>query len=112
MTARKRAVATTDDPVFEEAWALYPRCPNNSKLAAKRQWEARVKQGEDPQVMLAGVVSYARYIQRTGAWVKHAATFFGINKHYLNSYDEPQAPEPESEAETGLLAFNQQEPMV
>lgn len=79
------------DDLFEQAWAAYPeREGGNSKAAARRQWDARVKAGEDPEVMLAGTKRYAEYCaatNREARFVKMASTFFGRDKHYLEQYE-------------------------
>lgn len=79
---------------FEEAWGVYPKRPNNSKAKARKAWDARVKAGEDPAVMLAGVHAYAAYVERERMepkFIKQAATFFGPDTPYADDY----APPPE-----------------
>ena len=88
---RPKPVVIEDDPRFDEFWAAYPQRPNNPKGKARRAWAARVKEGEDPEVMLAGARAYADYVKREGTepqFVKHAATFLGPDKHYLDDYAE------------------------
>jgi uncharacterized protein YdaU (DUF1376 family) len=83
-------VSKQDDPIFEEAWAAYPKRPNNSKTAALKAWTARVKNGVDPADMILGVKRYAKYCEamRTEPnFIKQAATFFGPDQHYLNDFD-------------------------
>lgn len=78
----------TDDS-FGEAWALYPRRPNNSRAAALRAWEARVEAGEDPAAMLDGTRRYAAYIAATSTkpqFVKLGSTFYGPDQHYRNDF--------------------------
>jgi hypothetical protein len=77
---------------FEDAWAVYPkRTGSNSKRAAFKAWTARMKTGETAQSMLDGVLRYAAFIQATGKggteYVKQAATFFGPDKHFLESWE-------------------------
>lgn len=87
----KKGILTTssDFSVFEEAWAIYPRRPNNSKADARRAWQARVRSGEDQVAMLEGVRRYAEYVQVKGTepeFVKLASTFFGPGQHWLNDF--------------------------
>lgn len=75
--------------VFSEAWSLYPKRPNNSRSAALKAWEARIRAGCDPQAMLAGVRAYAAFVAREGTapkYIKQAATFFGPGKHFEADY--------------------------
>lgn len=75
---------------FESAWGLYPRRPGASKADSYKSWNARVKEGVDPQLMIDGVVRYARYcnLSQTGQqFIKQPATFFGIGEHYLSRWD-------------------------
>ncbi|ACG60326.1 gp04 putative replication protein [Iodobacter phage PhiPLPE] len=83
-------VSKKDDPIFEEAWAVYPKRPNNSKAAALKAWTARVKNGADPADMILGVKRYAKYceVMRTEPnFIKQASTFFGPDQHYLSEFD-------------------------
>jgi hypothetical protein len=78
-----------DDQAFEDAWAAYPKRPNNSKAAARRAWEARRRAGERAEVMAAGIQRYAAYVEAEGIeprFVKMAATFLGPDQHYLNDF--------------------------
>lgn len=80
---------TTD---FEEAFAAYPkRVGGNPKRAAFKAWNARIKAGDKPQDMLDGVLRYAAFCVATGKvgtqFVKQAASFFGPEKHYLDSWE-------------------------
>jgi len=80
--------------VFDEAWAAYPKRPNNSRADAWRAWQARVRAGADPAAMLAGVQAYASYVEREHTepqYVKRAATFFGPGEHWLADYAPPPA---------------------
>ena len=90
-----------------EAWAAYPKRPNNSKAEAWRAWQARLKAGEQPGVMLQGITAYAALVQREGTeprYVKHAATFLGPDRHYLNDFGQDEPAEPELEYADQILA--------
>ena len=82
---------------FEKAWQAYPkRAGGNSKAAAFKAWNARLKDGVKPEVMLAGVKRYAAYARATGSagtqYVKQAASFFGPDRHFEESWQAPSAP--------------------
>ena len=82
---------------FDQAWQAYPkRAGGNSKAAAFKAWKARLKDGVKPEDMLAGVKRYAAYARATGSigtqFVKQAATFFGPDRHFEESWQAPSAP--------------------
>lgn len=84
-------------PEFETAWQAYPkRAGGNSKSGAWKAWKARLKDGVKPDDMLAGVKRYAAYARATGSvgtqYVKQAATFFGPDRHFEESWKAPSAP--------------------
>ncbi|EOX8475822.1 hypothetical protein AIT72_003985 [Salmonella enterica subsp. arizonae] len=79
--------STDYSPAFEEAWQVYPkRSGGNNKLSAFKAWNARIKQGVQPETMLEGVKRYAAFMASEGkigtSFVKQAATFFGPDKHF------------------------------
>lgn len=79
---------------FEQAWQAYPkRAGGNSKAAAWKAWRARIKDGVNTEAMLAGVNRYAGYVRATGSagtqYVKQAATFFGPDRHFEESWQAP-----------------------
>ena len=82
--------------LFDEAWLAYPkRSGGNSRRNALIAWNARIKQGCDPEAMLAGVKRYARWCAASGClntkFIKQASTFFGPGEHWLDDYDVPAA---------------------
>lgn len=82
---------------FETAWQAYPkRAGGNPKSAAFKAWKARLKDGVTPEAMLAGVKRYVAYCRATGntgtQYVKQAATFFGPDRHFEESWQTPSAP--------------------
>ena len=84
-----------DDPEFDTAWSLYPeRAGDNPKEKARTAWLARRKEGIEPAEMIAGVKRYAAYIHAVGSegtkYVKHAATFFGPDKHWQEEWAVPR----------------------
>ncbi|KTH61718.1 helix-turn-helix domain-containing protein [Enterobacter hormaechei] len=79
---------------FDQAWQAYPkRAGGNSKAAAWKAWKARIKDGVNTDAMLAGVNRYAGYVRATGSagtqYVKQAATFFGPDRHFEESWQAP-----------------------
>ncbi|WP_116341461.1 hypothetical protein [Enterobacter cloacae] len=90
----KMKSSTDYSPAFEEAWRAYPkRAGGNSKAAAWKAWKARIKDGVNTEAMLAGVNRYAGYVRATGnagtQYVKQAATFFGPDRHFEESWQAP-----------------------
>lgn len=82
---------------FEQAWQAYPkRAGGNSKAAAWKAWRARIKDGVTTEAMLDGVNRYAGYVRATGSagtqYVKQAATFFGPDRHFEESWQAPSGP--------------------
>jgi hypothetical protein len=91
---RKPSCAKTNGEytaAFEEAWAKYPRRPNNNKQQAFRAWKAQLNKGVTEAEMIAGVERYARHIRSAGKegseYVKLAATFFGPNDHFRLAWE-------------------------
>ncbi len=96
-SAPARSAKQDYSPEFETAWQAYPkRAGGNSKAAAFKAWKTRLKEGVKPEVMLAGVKRYAAYARATGSvgsqYVKQAASFFGPDRHFEESWQTPSAP--------------------
>jgi len=98
------AAAPFDDD-FERAWSLYPkRAGGNSKAAARKAWNARLKAGVSADDMIDGVERYAAFCHATGRtgtqFVRQAATFFGPDLHFEERFDIPaNAAKPQTNAE-------------
>ena len=95
-SAPARSAKQDYSPEFETAWQAYPkRAGGNSKAAAWKAWKGRLKDGVKPEAMLAGVKRYAVYARATGSigtqFVKQAATFFGPDRHFEESWQAPSA---------------------
>jgi hypothetical protein len=89
LEAEAEAEAEAEHTAFEEAWALYPKRPNNSKASARRSWQARIKAGVPPVVMVEGARRYAAFVlaeKTEPKFIKMASTFFGPDEHYLSDY--------------------------
>ncbi|EPY4930590.1 helix-turn-helix domain-containing protein [Klebsiella pneumoniae] len=96
-SASVRSAKQDYSPEFETAWQAYPkRAGGNSKSGAFKAWKARLKDGVKPEDMLAGVKRYAAYTRATGSvgtqYVKQAASFFGPDRHFEESWQVPSAP--------------------
>ncbi|MCA8407978.1 hypothetical protein LGN09_24020 [Burkholderia cenocepacia] len=86
-TADASAKRDVVDEKFDEAWRQYPkREGSNSKQAAQRAWNARIREGIDPDMLVAAVVTYAAAMKAAGnigtPYVKQASTFFGRDRHF------------------------------
>lgn len=93
-TGKKPAVRQEYSLDFELIWQEYPkRAGGNPKGTAFKHWKARLAEGTTPQVMLDGVRRYAAFIRATGKlgteYVKQAATFFGTDRHFEESWTLP-----------------------
>lgn len=76
-------------PEFQAAWDSYPRRTGQSKSEAFKAWKARIQDGTTPEQMQAGTARYAAYCEANhteARFVKHAATFFGPDRHFLNDW--------------------------
>lgn len=76
---------------FEKAWKSYPRrLGDNPKRKALKAWSARLREGHSADELRAGVERYAEFCRTTGKLgtetVKHAATFFGPDKAFLQPW--------------------------
>jgi hypothetical protein len=77
------------EQIFNEAWAIYPKRPNNNRQSALKAWMARAREGCDLAAMLEGTRAYARYVEHRKTepeFIKMAATFYGPNRHWENDY--------------------------
>lgn len=70
---------------FERFWSAYPR--HEDKQDALKAWRKRVKEGVDPDAMIAAAAAYARQLRAKGKgsdFVKLGATF--LNKGSYENY--------------------------
>jgi hypothetical protein len=82
---------------FETAWSLYPRRPNNNKLAAWSAWQARLRAGAAVIDMIDGVKRYQVFCKARAAcernfapeYIQHAATFFGPKEPFRLEWSPP-----------------------
>ncbi len=91
----KMKAADAADALFERFIKAYPkRAGNDPKKPARKTWDARIKQGVDPEVMIAGVERYARFCDatdKTGTeYVKQAKSWLSPDyEGWLQSWDPP-----------------------
>lgn len=90
----KKASKTQFSDDFESAWKAYPkRAGGNNKQTAWKAWSARIREGVSAADMHSGVQRYAAFIAATGKtsteYVKQAATFFGPDRHFSDSWTAP-----------------------
>jgi hypothetical protein len=87
------------DPHFEKFWAVYPR--KVEKQRAYRCWKIRIREGLSEGLTTEGLVgdlvnaaaNYAAECRRQGTqqrYIKHAATFLGPDKPYLDWINAPR----------------------
>jgi uncharacterized protein YdaU (DUF1376 family) len=77
---------------FEMAWAAYPKRSNANKKETFKAWNARVRQGADPLVMMQGAARYKLYceaMKTQDQYIKQPKTFFGPDEHYLEEWAVP-----------------------
>lgn len=73
---------------FELLWTAYPSRGDaeNSKVAAFRCYQARIREGLAPEFLLACVKGYAEAMRQKGKigteFIKLASTFLGRDRHY------------------------------
>ena len=108
-SAPARSVRQEYSPEFEQAWQEYPkRAGGNSKSAAFKAWKARIREGIKPETMLDGVKRYAAWVRATGntgtQFVKQAATFFGPDRHFDDTWQQPAAPGGGRQRQVDVLA--------
>lgn len=99
---------------FEAAWQAYPkRAGGNPKNSAFKAWKARLKDGVNPEAMLAGVKRYAAYVTATGStgtqFVKQASTFFGPDLHFEEDWLAPATPGGGRRNSLPVSGFGQQD---
>lgn len=82
---KRKNKSPSADIEFELMWTEYPKRPGANKSGTLKNWNARLKDGADPQAMIEGVKSYANYCRLNRIepnFIKQPVTFFGTGKHY------------------------------
>ena len=88
--------ARESDERFEMFWGYYPkRSRTNNKQAANRQWDARLKEGVDLELLIKQVINYQKHCESAGIintpYVMMASTFLGRDKHYEENWEVENA---------------------
>ncbi|WP_162617853.1 replication protein [Salinicola halophilus] len=91
---------------FEALWAEYPkRGGSNPKRSAFNAWQARRREGDSLETMLAGVQRYATHCRAKGnehtEFVMQAQRFLGTNREFENEWQAPAAP-PRADGRLGM----------
>ncbi len=92
----KIKAADAADALFERFIKAYPkRAGNDPKKPARKAWDARIKQGVDPEVMIAAAERYSRFCDATDKtrteFVKQSQTWLSPNgEGWLSSWDLPR----------------------
>jgi hypothetical protein len=86
---------------FEAFWKDYPkRTGGNPKQAALRAWNARIREGADPDAIVQGRNRYIAYLRADGRigtkYVLQAVTFLGPDCRWLDEW----TPEPRTGKQT------------
>lgn len=82
---------TAKNSGFEAVWTIYPR--KKDKAAARKAYDARLRDGWSPDELLSAVKAYAaecRREKRDEKYTKHGATFFGAStpfSDYIPKHD-------------------------
>ena len=82
---------------FEQTWQVYPR--KVEKAAARKAYDARLRDGWSPDELLAAATEYAalcRKEKREQRFIKHASVFFGISTPFAD-YLPRASPEEEED---------------
>lgn len=86
---------------FETAWNVYPR--KKDKGAARKAYEARLRDGWTPDELLTAVQAYAdecRKERREEKYIKHGSTFFGVSTPFI---DYVNKAEPRNDDLKGVI---------
>ena len=79
-------------PDFDTLWAMWPS-GRGTKMAAYRQYLARIKEGHTHGEMMTGAMRYIAFCRATQSefpkYVKMAETFFGRDLHFTESWKIP-----------------------
>lgn len=71
----------------QKAWDLYPptKIGRNNRKLFREQWEKRIKEGEDPNIIIKGIGAYAQERKEEDSqFTKGIQVFIGHDRHYLN----------------------------
>ena len=92
------------DLEFDEVWAIKVWRVGSNKTLTKKEWRARLTEGDSVSNLLAGAKSYAAYCTATqNKFLYKAENFFGKDKHYLTEWAIPADCKPISNGLTGFV---------
>lgn len=86
---------------FETVWSIYPR--KKDKAAARKAYEARLRDGWTPDELLTAAQAYAdecRKERREEKYIKHGSTFFGASTPFV---DYVNKAEPRNDDLKGVI---------
>lgn len=89
-TPRKKEKHTYSEE-FEEFWFAYPR--KEDKGMAYKQWNARLKDGYSPDVMLTAAKHYASVLKKRGTeteYIKLPKTFISSSLTFIEFAEKPK----------------------
>ena len=82
------------DSKFQAIWKDYPKGHGGNKAKAYIAYQKRLSETKRPLELMvnihAAVIKYSDFIKATGQSIKHPATFFGPERHYLNDFTPPK----------------------
>lgn len=74
-------------PEFEAFWQAYPPDGRQEKVKAFRAWERRLREGNTPEIIAAGLQRYTAHFTASGQTrAKWAATFLGPELPFLEQW--------------------------
>lgn len=91
---KKSSKADLVESKFNEFWVLYPR--KEGKTDALRCFKARLKEGHNPDIIITATKNYIELCKQNRTetkFIKHASTFIGSSKWFLDYLSEPQIEE-------------------
>jgi hypothetical protein len=96
-----------DPKAFERFWAAYPSRPDNPKAAARQVFERRVREGADPEVIVAAAGRYRAFVasrKLDSIYIPHARTW--LSQRRWEDYAEATVEAPSWAPDPGHpLAF-------
>lgn len=85
---REQGSASADSR-FEEFWNVYPR--HETKKAAEKAWQARLKEGRAPEELILAAKHYAAAKVGTEVnFLLHPKTFLGPNERWVDFLEPPK----------------------
>lgn len=103
----KKVSTPLHDVNFDSFWSIYPN--KKAKVDAQKKWDLLIKNGVDPEKIIAASIVYAA--ERKGQepkYTKHAATFLGPGKHYEEYFIKAQ-PDKKTDTERNWNKMTKEE---